>query len=189
MADSTSIGLLERLRQPGQSPAWPRFVDLYTPLLHFWARRLGLGPQDAEDLVQEVLTTLLKKMPKFTYDPQKSFRGWLHEVFRNKWRDIKRRRVIPIAGAEENHLSDLADPGGLAKLIEDDYGRYVVRRALELMQTEFQPATWKACWECVVDGKPAAQVAKELKTTANAVYLAKSRVLRRLHQELKGLLD
>ena len=57
------------------------------------------------------------------------------------------------------------------------------------MKTDFQPATWRACWENVVEGRPAAEVARELGITVNAVYLAKSRVLRRLHQELDGLLD
>jgi RNA polymerase sigma-70 factor, ECF subfamily len=54
------------------------------------------------------------------------------------------------------------------------------------MQAEFQPATWKACWECAAVGRPAAEVAAELGMTVNAVYLATSRVLRRLRQELAG---
>ena len=57
------------------------------------------------------------------------------------------------------------------------------------MKTEFQPTTWQACWEHVVTGRPAAAVAQQLGITVNAVYLAKSRVLRRLRQELEGLLD
>lgn len=60
---------------------------------------------------------------------------------------------------------------------------------MEVMQQEFQPTTWKACWEHVVGGRPAIDVARELNITPNAVYLAKSRVLRRLRQELEGLLD
>src|SRR5439155_714941 len=64
-----------------------------------------------------------------------------------------------------------------------------VGRALRIMQAEFQPATWKACWECVVAGRPPEAVAAELGISVNAVYLAKSRVLRRLHEELRGLLD
>ena len=72
---------------------------------------------------------------------------------------------------------------------EEEYRRYLVRRALGLMQAEFEPATWKACWEFVVHDRPAAEVAAELGLSVNAVYLAKSRVLRRLRAELRGLLD
>ena len=52
-----------------------------------------------------------------------------------------------------------------------------------------KPATWRACWEFVVSDRPAKEVAAELGLTVNAVYLAKSRVLRRLRHELVGLLD
>ena len=72
---------------------------------------------------------------------------------------------------------------------ETEYREFLVSRALEVMQAEFQPTTWKACWEHVVAGRPAADVAGELGITPNAVYLAKARVLRRLRAELDGLLE
>ena len=58
-----------------------------------------------------------------------------------------------------------------------------------MIQAEFQPATWRTFWECVVAGRPAADVARSLGVGANAVYLAKGRVRRRLRQDLDGLLD
>jgi RNA polymerase sigma-70 factor (ECF subfamily) len=72
---------------------------------------------------------------------------------------------------------------------EVEYRQQLVARALELMQAEFQPTTWKACWEFVVAGRPAAEVGRQLGISENAVHLAKGRVLRRLRQELEGLLD
>ncbi len=57
------------------------------------------------------------------------------------------------------------------------------------MQAEFQPVTWKACWEFVVCGRSADEVARLLGISVNAVYLAKSRVIRRLREELAGLLE
>jgi RNA polymerase sigma-70 factor (ECF subfamily) len=58
---------------------------------------------------------------------------------------------------------------------------------LELMRNEFEEPTWRACFECTVNDRPAAEVARELGLSVNAVYVAKSRVLRRLRQELDGL--
>jgi RNA polymerase sigma-70 factor (ECF subfamily) len=72
---------------------------------------------------------------------------------------------------------------------ETEYRQMLAARALEIMRAEFEPATWQACWETVVSGRPAAEVASELGLTTNAVYLARSRVLRRLRCELQGLLD
>jgi RNA polymerase sigma-70 factor (ECF subfamily) len=89
----TSLSLLERLRSPTDQHAWQRFVELYTPLLFSWARRVGLQSHDAADLVQEVLTLLVKKLPEFQYDQGRSFRGWVHVILRNKCRDWKKKRM------------------------------------------------------------------------------------------------
>jgi DNA-directed RNA polymerase specialized sigma24 family protein len=64
---TTSISLLERLRQPDQDAAWTRFVELYRPFLLYWAHKLGARSQDADDLVQDVLVALVKKLPEFSY--------------------------------------------------------------------------------------------------------------------------
>jgi RNA polymerase sigma-70 factor (ECF subfamily) len=185
---TTPVSLLERLRQPAQPDAWGRFVDLYTPLLYYWASRLGLQAHDAADLVQEVLTVLVQKLPAFEYDAHKSFRAWLRTVTHNKWRDIQRRRAAVGVTASAT-LAELAGPDEFQALEEAEYRRHLVRRALQLMQVEFQPLTWRACWEQVVGEKPALDVAAELGMTVAAVYAAKSRVLRRLRQELDGMLD
>src|SRR5947209_13312864 len=74
---TTSASLLHRLRQPSDKESWPRFVKLYTPLLFYWARRLGLQEPDAADLVQDVFTALVQKLPQFEYDPDRGFRSWL----------------------------------------------------------------------------------------------------------------
>jgi RNA polymerase sigma-70 factor (ECF subfamily) len=81
--DKTPASLLHRLRQPNAVDAWPRFVELYTPLLYYWAKRLGLQQQDAADLVQDVFVLLVQKLPEFAYDRHKSFRGWLRTVTLN----------------------------------------------------------------------------------------------------------
>jgi RNA polymerase sigma-70 factor (ECF subfamily) len=184
----TPVSLLERLRGPADPVAWERFVRLYTPLIYAWGRRAGLQPADAADLVQDVLTILVRKLTEFTYDKDRSFRGWLRLVTLNKWRDRGRRRAARPAEADGDQLEAIAAPAE-DSFAEVEYRQLLVARALELMQAEFQPATWKACWELVVNSRPAADVAHELGLSENAVYLAKGRVLRRLRRELEGLLD
>jgi RNA polymerase sigma-70 factor (ECF subfamily) len=185
--DSTSPTLLGRLRQPGEQAAWGRFVELYTPLLLCWARRWGLQDQDASDVVQEVLVTLVKKLPEFQYDPQRSFRSWLRTVALNKCRDFVRRRGD--RGSPEGSLCDVAAPEENDELAEAEYRQQLVSRALQLMQVEFPPKMWKACWEHVVAGRPVAEVAAELGISEGTVYVAKSRIMSRLRQELEGLLE
>jgi len=180
---TTHVSLLQRLGRSTEG-AWEHFVQLYTPLLFYWARKAGLQEQDAADLVQDVLVVLVQKLPEFRYQPGKSFRGWMRTVLLNKWRNRRQNTPLPLG-------SDLvpAVPDGAEILEEEEYRHYLVNRALELMQTDFEPATWKACWETVVNERPAAEVAKELGMTVNAVYLAKGRVLSHLRNDLQGLLD
>jgi RNA polymerase sigma-70 factor (ECF subfamily) len=181
---TTSPSLLARFRQSADADAWERLVRLYTPLLLFWARKLGLPEADAADLVQDVLVVLVQKLPEFQYQPGRSFRGWLRTVLMNKWRDRPRRQA-------PGPLDSAAQPEAASEDTLDDreYRLFVLGQALRIMATDFEPATWQACWETVVMGRPAAEVAAELGLTVNAVYLARSRVLARLRQDLDGLLD
>jgi RNA polymerase sigma-70 factor (ECF subfamily) len=185
--DSTPVSLLQRLRQPAAEDAWARFVDLYTPMLYTLACRVSLQEPDAADLVQDVLTTLVQELPGFDYNRHQSFRAWLRTILLNKWRNSRRRRP----GSPIQDAAQVADGNGdpALELAEAEYRQHLAGRALELIQAEFQPTTWKACWEYVVCDRPAADVARELGITINAVYLAKSRVLARLRRELEGLLD
>jgi RNA polymerase sigma-70 factor (ECF subfamily) len=186
---TTPVTLLERLRHPDADAAWARFVRLYTPLLLHWAGRLGLQQSDAADLVQDVLTLLVQKLPEFQYDRDRSFRAWLRTVLLNKWREQRRRHTLPRAGATEPAVADLAGPDDGDVLSEVEYRSYLVGRAYQLIQVEFQPRTWKAFWDSVVAGKSAAEVAGELGLSVGAVRVAKSRVLHRLREELDGLLS
>lgn len=186
--DSTPATLLEHLRRPACPPEhWGRFVDLYSPLLFEWARRNGVPTADAPDLVQNVLVTLLRRLPGF--DGRGSFRGWLWTVLKNCWADDRRaraRRPVVAVGADPD---DRQSPDPLVELTEAEYRSYLTRRLIRVLERDFPERTWRAFWAHVIDGRPAADVAKELGTSPNAVYLARGRVLQRLREELASLND
>jgi RNA polymerase sigma-70 factor (ECF subfamily) len=186
--NSTPFSLLERLRRPEDHESWSRFVHLYTPLLYHWARRVGLSGEDAADLVQDVLALLVRKLPEFNYDPNKSFRAWLRTVTLNKWRERRRREGSADFEAAEV-LDEVPAPDRLAEFEEAEYRTYLVQRALAALRPEFPEPTWRAFWEYAVAGRSADEVAAELGVRVGTVYAAKSRVLTRLRQELQGLID
>jgi RNA polymerase sigma-70 factor (ECF subfamily) len=186
---TTPVSLLERLREPGQEQPWNRFVELYTPLLLCWGKRLGLQDADADELVQDVFVTLLKKLPAFTYERGKRFRGWLWTVLKNTWQDRMVRPPARPLAAKTGELERLAGPDELESWWEEEHNQMLARRALELMRREFQENTWKAFCLFVQENRPAAEVAAELGMTENAVYIAVCRVRRKVGQELSGLLD
>jgi RNA polymerase sigma-70 factor (ECF subfamily) len=181
--NTTSASLLQRLHQPAEQDAWGRFTLLYTPLLYYWAHRLGLAEADAADLVQDVFVTLVQKLPEFKYDASKGFRCWLRTILLNKWRD-RARRQAPVVTTTALETVAAPEEDGFGEV---QYRQHLVRRALQLMQAEFAPKTWQACWQHVVEARPAAEVAAELGIAVGSVYVAKSRVLCRLRQELAGL--
>lgn len=183
---TTPPSLLERIRNPGEDQAWERFVALYTPFIFSLARKAGADREAASDLVQDVFLLLSQKMADFQYDAQRSFRAWLRTVVLNRLREIARRRTLPIVLVADHF--DLEDAANFESMEEAEYRRHLISRALEIMQREFAPTTWKACWEHLVSGRTAFDVGVELGISEGAVYVAKCRVLQRLREELKGLL-
>jgi RNA polymerase sigma-70 factor (ECF subfamily) len=186
--DETSSSLLIRVRNPQDRAAWERFVQLYTPLLLAWARFARIPASDANDLVQEVLVHLLRKLPKFHYNGQGTFRAWLKTVANHKWRDLLHKRRENPLSPDDERVTEVADDPTPA-FWEKDYQRLLYGRALELMQREFEEKTWRACLETAVRQRKAADVAQELGMTPAAVYQARSRVLRRLREEFQELID
>jgi len=190
MQDSTSVSLLRRLRESDQEEAWSRFVDLYTPLIYYWGRSQRLNANDTSDLVQDVLTVLVKELRRFEYDPRKNrFRGWLRTITVNKATDLHRRRAIEPQTGLAATIEQVAVATDIDLFEETEYRCFLVGRALELMQADFKHETWLACWKQVADGQKAPDVAREMNLSLNMVYLAKSRVLARLRDELSELIE
>ena len=184
---TTSVTLLDQLRHQPTPEAWQRFVDIYSPILLRYAISRGVHRDAADDLIQDVFVVLVEKLPTFEYAPGGGFRRWLFTILLNKWRDRKRvaARAPVTAGS---HLPEPPADDDLRNLIgEAEYRQQVVSRAVALMQSEFEPTTWRACWEHGVLGRPAAEVAAELDVTENAVYLSTSRVLRQSCGVPRGL--
>ena len=189
----TPLSLLERARARDPE-AWRRLVQLYQPLVLFWCRRGGLRGPDAEDVTQEVFAGAAAGLPNFHRDrPGDTFRGWLRGIARNRVLLYFRRskgRPQPEGGSEAlRRLQDL--PDALASPPEDEAKEVsqLYRRAVEQVRSEFQERTWQMFWWTVIEGRSPTVLAAELGVTAAAVRQAKSRVLRRLKQEMGELIE
>ena len=191
----TPISLLERLRLRPDETSWRRLVELYTPLIRAWLRHHRVEGADGDDLTQEVMQVLVRELPNFRHDLRPgAFRRWLRNVTVNRlrvfWRD-RRSRPVAIGDSDFGRILDqLEDPNSdLSRLWDEEHDCHVARRLLELIEPEFEPGTWQAFRSLVLEGKRTAEVAAELGITANAVRIAKSRVLSRFRQEIEGILD
>ena len=179
-----------RLKKAEDQEAWERFVQLYTPLLFYWAQRTGLQTQDARDLVQEILTIVFRKIPHFNYDPGKSFRSWLRTVTMNKHREFCRKKTISRNAATGSILNQVIDPKMSPESTWDlSYHRSLFATAMKGLEKEFRPRTWQALCRFVLEHRPAAEISAETGVSVWTIYAAKSRLLARLRDELDGLLD
>jgi RNA polymerase sigma-70 factor (ECF subfamily) len=190
----TSLSLLDRLGSQGDDESWQRLVDVYAPLLRGWLRRYDtLQPADADDLVQEVLLTVTRELPRFEHNRRPgAFRNWLRTILVNRlrhfWRS-RQHRPDAVGGSDFlsqlDHLEDGAS--GISRIWNEQHDRHIIRRLLELTEPKLAPSTWQAFRRQVMDGATAATVAAELKISVHSAYAAKSRVLNMLRQQAEGL--
>ncbi len=189
---STSSSLLTRVKARDEH-AWRRLVRLYGPLAANWIRRAGLQSADAGDVLQEVFQAIAEGIDGFHRYHPGSFRGWLSTLVRHEVANHFRRRAAqpdaPAGGSEAHRRlqeieavdADTSEPAPADEMPE------LRLRALELIRAEFEHRTWEMFWRTAINGEAASDVAQDFGVTASAVRLAKSRVLRRLREELDGL--
>jgi RNA polymerase sigma-70 factor (ECF subfamily) len=190
----TSVSLLERLAGKPTDLDWRRLFELYQPLLRSWALRAGATDADADDLVQETLTVIVREVAAFDRGRVGAFRSWLRAILANRLRDsFRARRSRPVATGESSFLDRLdeleAPDSALSKQWDREHDQHVAARAMKMVQGDFAPATWQAFRRQVLDGAAPADVAAEMGLSQNAVLLAKSRVLKRLRAEVAGLVE
>jgi RNA polymerase sigma-70 factor, ECF subfamily len=190
---STSRSLIRRA-QARDPEAWQRLVDLYGPLVFYWCQRSGLSSPDAADVFQETFAAVSAALDRFRHgEENQTFRGWLWTIARNKIRDHFRRNTAePSAVGGSKAQQRLAEiPDEWSDVSDDPRDRAEIqklyRRGLDLVRAEFEDRTWQAFWRVVVEGHDTADVAADLGLSRDAVRQYKSRVLRRLRQELGDL--
>lgn len=191
----TSLSLLDRLRVSPEDADWTRLVEAYSPLLRSWVARADVQAADADDLVQEVLLVVHGELRSFQHNQRPgAFRCWLRQIVvhrvRNFWRS--RGRLI-VAGTDSQlaeHLQQLEDDGSqLSRVWDREHNLAVARKLLEMIDARFTESTRQVFRRLVLDGADADTVATETGLSLNAIFTAKSRVLRELRRMGTGLLD
>ena len=90
--DMTRRTLLSRLRDLDDAAGWQQFFEVYWRLIYAFALRAGCSPEDAEDIVQETVAAVARRMPEFHYDRSKgSFRTWLRRIVEARVNDHLRK--------------------------------------------------------------------------------------------------
>lgn len=186
----TSTDLLDGLRDPGNRAIWQEYIDRYRPTLIRYAARLGIGEADAEDIAQQTLVSFCTAYQHGKYDREKGrLRVWLFGIARNQianWRRRRRAREVQVAGEAEqtDFFHGVQDEKELEQLWEQEWRESVVQQCLAEVRREVEPKTFEAFELFAGKGLPAEEVGARLGMTANAVFGAKRRILRRVRELL-----
>lgn len=181
---TTSLTLLGRLGCPSDAQAWGEFVSLYAPLLRSWARPHCDQDADAEDVVQEVLGVVARRITEFAHNARMgAFRAWIKAIAANKLGDYLRTRARQPAPA--HLLLELEGPSGeLSREWDRQHAHHLAHALIDRIRPDFTPTTFEAFRRVMLLGEATAEAARALGLSANAVLIAKSRVLSRLRAEL-----
>ncbi|MCA9175661.1 MAG: sigma-70 family RNA polymerase sigma factor [Planctomycetales bacterium] len=187
--DSSSHSLLLGLKARDDA-AWTRLVELYAPLVRSWCRYSGVSERSVSDVLQEVFLAVHRAIDR--YRPQQEsagLRGWIWTIARNKIHDhFRRLNIEPDARGGSSALVQIQAVAD-TDLPEEPPSRpddttALLRRGLEMVRVEFREATWDAFWRATVLGQSTEQISDETGLSPAAIRQAKSRVLRRLRQQL-----
>lgn len=193
--NATSLSLLEQLGDATNDEAWEQFQSIYRPMLRSWLVRRGVKPNDAEDLQQEVMQMAVVELKNFKHNGRVgALRNWLRRVMANRLKTFYRqnnRQGVAMGGSDYVELANqLQDPNSdLSRIWDAEYHAVMCVRLMLLVQTEFTEKTMQAFRRVTMEDGKTADVAEQLGMSPNAVRIAQSRVMRRLRELGKGMLE
>lgn len=193
----TRRSLLSRLRNLDDAVSWRDFFDTYWKLIYNAARKAGLSATEAEDVVQETVLTVARKIPEFRYDPAAgTFKGWL--LHTTRWRildHVRRRKRHPEADPRENdsrrteEMEQVPDPAGerIEQVWEEEWEQNLLDAALQRIKRQVKPKHYQAYDLYMLKGWPPAKVASTLGINVALVHLIKHRVGGLVKKEVRRL--
>ncbi|MDB5342764.1 MAG: rpoE 7 [Schlesneria sp.] len=187
----TRASLILRLPTAADAEAWREFVSIYEPFVYRFARRGGLQDADARELVQNVLLAVARAVGRWRPDGNRCrFRTWLFRIARNQLIDLSGRvRQRALASGGTSMLAILNQHPNSDGWADDDvilsHRQDLFRWAVARVQGTVKEATWQAFWMTAVEDRPAEEAAAELGLSVGAIYVARSRVMSRLREEVK----
>jgi RNA polymerase sigma-70 factor (ECF subfamily) len=192
----TRQSLLSRLRKGKDDGSWQEFFDLYWRLIYGVAMKFGLSDAEAQDVVQETIIAVHRKIPEFRYDPRKgSFKSWLLTLTRWRLLDYLRKRKASV-GMGFNPPGDNRETPLIERIPDEsqnpfegiwdqEWSNNLRAVALERVKKQVDPKQFQIFDLYVLKEWPAGKVGKSLKVSLTQVYLAKHRITKLLRLELK----
>ncbi len=191
----TRASLILRLKNADDVAAWNDFVAIYSPVIFRVACRHGFQAADAENLIQEVLLSISRALPRWLErEDRGSFRAWLLKIARNEAVDMLTRRATRPLGqdgeAAERLLGEIQDHRhDLSSQFDLEYEQVVFQWAAAQIRDSVSDATWQSFWMTHVEGLSIDKAAQQLSMRPGTVYVARGRVMSRIKEFVKQFED
>jgi RNA polymerase sigma-70 factor (ECF subfamily) len=184
----TSLTLIDLLRRsPRDVGAWDRFVRRYRPRIYGWCRVRGLQEADAEDVAQDVIAILTRKMARFRYDPSRPFRAWLKTITYHALSDLMASRSRAIGDRPTPSLESIAARDDLDRRLDELFDRELLEMAMARVRARVAAPTWDAFRLTTFEGHSGAEASRMLGIPVASVFVAKHRVQKALREEIARL--
>jgi RNA polymerase sigma-70 factor (ECF subfamily) len=177
----TPVSLLKRIRVPGNHADWERFATLYYPLVLSWAWRACGSYHNALDLTQTVFLNVHRSIHTFERQKSGAMRAWLRQILRNELTDLRAKRFPDLVDFNEVcELQSIRRSGSPESIAYDE----LFHQACDLARPEFSTHAWAIFERTFIQGEDMEAVATDLGVTKNALYVVRTRVIRRLKEIL-----
>jgi RNA polymerase sigma factor (sigma-70 family) len=194
---ATRRSLVDRLANWDDQRRWQEFFDTYWKLIYSAARKSGLTDTEAQEVVQETVITVAKKIDKLKYDPAiGSFKGWLLQITRWRIADQFRKREPGNAKrppSQDDRLTATTERVPDSRIVdldavwEAEWKDNLFEAAISRVKKKVEPKQFQI-FDCYVRKEwPAQKVAERLGVNVGQVYLARHRVGALLKKEIKAL--
>jgi RNA polymerase sigma-70 factor, ECF subfamily len=185
--DLTRASLLSRVRNSTDEAAWREFEALYHDLLVRFCRRRGLQEADAADVVQTVMTNLVKALPRFAYDPKRGrFRDYLYRCTDHaiaRWATERNRAGRPTPGtmALVTAAEEPVDRGEAWPVWEEEWMAHHYRLAMKTIRQTFETRSVEV-FDRSIAGETVAELAAATGMSEQAVHKVRQRIKARMEE-------
>lgn len=185
----TSLGLLGRVQQ-GDSEAWCEFSRRCFELIQQWCRWRHLHLVETDDVVQNTMLVVLKKIGCFRHRGRGSFRAWLRAIAWRCWSDAvaraSRSQAEELSGQYELAIDEIA-------VLEECYEQLrrmeLMKQAMVIVRQRVRIATWQMFYRTALGDECGVKVAGDMQVPLYVLYAARARVQRMLQEQVQILLQ
>ena len=183
----TRLTLLQRLTTGQDEQSWMEFSDIYRGYLYAICRNMEVPAHEIEDIIQDVLLSVWKSLPGFTYDPEKGrFSGWLSRVTANRVKSLRLSDVRRKNRELKSHNDQDSDDPEIYDKFEKSWIEFITEKAWENIKNKLSDKM-RNVFEMYMEGRKIKEIAESLDFNENTVSVYKKRVATALRKEIQRL--